>query len=169
MNYYEIYNEKVSDLLAVPSGNTKKSWGEKSTAVTSLTVREHKKKGVYIEGLTHKIVTNYDEVRKLLAHGNKLRTVAATGMNSRSSRSHAIFMMNFRQTDADGNAKNSQICLVDLAGSERTKDTMMKTRDGTKGAAGGRMRETATINKSLSALGLVINQLAEKKTAKFVG
>ena len=47
--------------------------------------------------------------------------------------------------------------LVDLAGSERADST---------GATGDRLKEGAAINKSLSALGNVIEALADKCTGK---
>lgn len=49
-------------------------------------------------------------------------------------------------------AQVGQLNLVDLAGSERASVTQ---------ATGARLREGAQINKSLSALGLVIKQLTE--------
>lgn len=47
--------------------------------------------------------------------------------------------------------------MVDLAGSERVKDT---------GADGQRLKELCNINKSLSNLGKVIFELAEKTKSK---
>merc|ERR1712107_201246 len=49
------------------------------------------------------------------------------------------------------------INLVDLAGSEKAGQT---------GASGDRLKEGAAINKSLSALGNVIEKLAEKSSGK---
>ena len=49
------------------------------------------------------------------------------------------------------------IHLVDLAGSERVEKT---------GAEGTRLKEAAGINKSLSILGLVISNLADKAMGK---
>lgn len=53
--------------------------------------------------------------------------------------------------------KLSVIFLVDLAGSERVEKT---------GAEGTRLKEAAGINKSLSVLGLVISNLADKAMGK---
>merc|ERR1712060_466072 len=55
--------------------------------------------------------------------------------------------------------KVSMINLVDLAGSEKAGQT---------GASGDRLKEGAMINKSLSALGLVIEKLADKSAGKKV-
>lgn len=54
-------------------------------------------------------------------------------------------------------AKSSIINLVDLAGSERASQT---------GNTGEKLKESASINLSLSTLGNVINILAENATGK---
>ncbi|KAK4546672.1 hypothetical protein LTR36_001890 [Oleoguttula mirabilis] len=91
-------------------------------------------------------------VTALLATAAKNRRVAATKSNERSSRSHSIFMLTLRgRCAATGESSEGVLNLVDLAGSERLKQS---------GAEGGRARETAAINKSLSALGDVVAALA---------
>ena len=50
----------------------------------------------------------------------KNRTVAATGMNEGSSRSHSVFMITITQRDITTSiSKSSKLVLVDLAGSGR--------------------------------------------------
>merc|ERR1719272_2151156 len=83
-------------------------------------------------------------------------------MNATSSRSHSIFIIKMQQKQViAGQQKETRatINLVDLAGSERVAKT---------GATGDKLKEGANINKSLSALGNVINALAEqaKKSKK---
>ena len=56
-----------------------------------LLFREHNVLGPYVEGLTSLAVENAVEIEKLMDEGNKSRTVAATNMNTESSRSHAVF------------------------------------------------------------------------------
>ena len=68
-------------------------------------------------------------------------------MNKRSSRSHAIITLYVTQKNV-----KSKMIFVDLAGSERQERT---------GAAGKRLKEAASINKSLSALGNVILALVQ--------
>merc|ERR1711959_206287 len=77
-------------------------------------------------------------------------------MNATSSRAHTVVTIEFKQIEDVGAGKSvklSLINLVDLAGSEKAGQT---------GASGDRLKEGAAINKSLSALGNVIEKLAEK-------
>ena len=53
--------------------------------------REHNVLGPYVEGLTPVAVADAQEIASLMEEGNKSRTVAATNMNTESSRSHAVF------------------------------------------------------------------------------
>nr|XP_057932168.1 kinesin-like protein KIF16B isoform X2 [Doryrhamphus excisus] len=144
VSYLEIYNERVRDLLR-----------RKSTQTYNLRVREHPKGGPYVEDLSKHLVQNYSDVEELMEAGNINRTTASTGMNDVSSRSHAIFTINFTQAKFDAEMPSetvSKIHLVDLAGSERADST---------GATGVRLKEGGNINKSLVTLGNVISALAD--------
>ncbi|KAF7266293.1 hypothetical protein GWI33_020324 [Rhynchophorus ferrugineus] len=113
VSYFEIYNEKIHDLLANPSHNSAK---------VPLKVREHPVLGPYIVDLTTHSVTSYEELRSFLLLGNKNRATAATVMNDFSSRSHSIFCIELGQCkglDDTDNSRRSKVSLVDLAGSER--------------------------------------------------
>ncbi|XP_047368285.1 kinesin-like protein KIF13A isoform X7 [Vespa velutina] len=148
VSYMEIYNEKVHDLLD-PKPNKH-----------SLKVREHNVLGPYVDGLSQLAVTSFQDIDNLMAEGNKSRTVAATNMNSESSRSHAVFSVILTQTLTDSKSgvsgeKVSRMSLVDLAGSERAVKT---------GAVGDRLKEGSNINKSLTTLGLVISKLADQNS-----
>ncbi|XP_043912025.1 kinesin-like protein KIF16B [Protopterus annectens] len=144
VSYLEIYNERVRDLLR-----------RKTSKTYNLRVREHPKEGPYVEDLSKHLVQNYSDVEDLMEAGNLNRTTAATGMNDASSRSHAIFTINFTQAKFDAEMPCetvSKIHLVDLAGSERADAT---------GATGVRLKEGGNINKSLVTLGNVISALAD--------
>uniref|UniRef100_A0A8C9ZW96 Kinesin-like protein KIF16B n=1 Tax=Sander lucioperca TaxID=283035 RepID=A0A8C9ZW96_SANLU len=144
VSYLEIYNERVRDLLR-----------RKSTQTYNLRVREHPKDGPYVEDLSKHLVQNYSDVEELMEAGNINRTTASTDMNDVSSRSHAIFTINFTQAKFDAEMPSetlSKIHLVDLAGSERADAT---------GATGVRLKEGGNINKSLVTLGNVISALAD--------
>ncbi|KAF1786543.1 Kinesin-like protein [Phytophthora cactorum] len=151
VSFLEIYNEVIKDLLN-PSDKV-------------LKIREHPDMGIYVEQLAELVVRDPADVTRLLEQGNKVRQVAATQMNERSSRSHSCFTIKIsskRSQEMAGVRKetcmNAKINLVDLAGSERASKT---------GATGDRLKEGAAINKSLSALGNVINMLASSdKTRK---
>lgn len=153
VSYFEIYCERVRDLLNPQSQNT------------SLRVREHPLLGPYVEDLSKLAVTSYEDIHQLMDEGNKSRTVAATNMNETSSRSHAVFTIIFTQKRSDtltglDTEKVSKISLVDLAGSERADST---------GAQGTRLKEGANINKSLTTLGKVISGLAEMVSSLHFG
>lgn len=144
VTYLEIYSEKIFDLLDKSKRN--------------LAVRQHPKRGPYVENLTSVRVESWGEMERVLAKGNAERTVAATLMNERSSRSHAVFSILLTRTQRDEEVKlssdvTSKIQLVDLAGSERAEFS---------GATGVRLREAANINKSLLTLGRVVSALAAR-------
>lgn len=48
-----------------------------------------------MENLTSTVVSNYEEALLLLRKGNQNRHIAATKMNSESSRSHAVFFIQY--------------------------------------------------------------------------
>lgn len=76
-------------------------------------------------------------------------------MNAESSRSHSIFLISIQQRNTESGAlKTGNLYLVDLAGSEKV---------GKTGASGQTLEEAKKINKSLSALGMVINALTDSK------
>ena len=143
----EIYLETVVDCLA-PVGRTQLPSG--------LTVREGPN-GNYVPDLVVQPVSSFDEVMRVCAAGYARRTTFATAMNERSSRSHCILTINVTgrtlgvQTPT---VMRGKLHLVDLAGSERVSKS---------GASGDRLKEAASINKSLSALGDVIAARAEKR------
>jgi hypothetical protein len=108
-------------------------------------------------------VSKYEDIKMLIDEGNRVRSVAATNINQRSSRSHAILTIFFKQTPSQAPnslyqdkvmCKKSKICLVDLAGSERVD---------VSGASGQRLREAGSINRSLATLADVISALSKPK------
>ncbi|KAK9915787.1 hypothetical protein WJX75_004111 [Coccomyxa subellipsoidea] len=141
-SFLEIYNENITDLL--------------SPSEAHLQIREDAARGTYVENLCEEEVSSVDDVARLLARGQAARRVGETNMNRESSRSHSVFTCTLQSstTDESGitNILRSRLNLVDLAGSERQKSS---------GAAGERLREASSINKSLSSLGLVIMSLVD--------
>lgn len=152
-SYLEIYNEKLIDLLTtapVTSSPSNKS--------PRLSIREHFTGLISVNGLTSVQVRSPDECYHVLLKGAQNRSVADTHMNSASSRSHAVFTLAIEKNDSEKKVRTiSRLHLVDLAGSERQKGT---------GATGIRLKEAGGINKSLSALGNVINSLSANEINK---
>lgn len=121
-----------------------------------LAIREDKAGNVFLEGATEVFVTSPDMVLGVLQAGNESRSVAATAMNSRSSRSHSVFRLQLVKRDTETLAvTRATLFLVDLAGSEKIKKTH---------AEGQQLKEGQKINQSLSALGNVINALTDGKS-----
>lgn len=56
-------------------------------------MREDKKKGVFVEGLSEWAVRSPVEMYSLMQRGAMSRTTATTKMNDLSSRSHAVFII----------------------------------------------------------------------------
>ena len=144
VTYLQIYNESIDDLLK----------SEKK----HLSIRESHKKGIYVEGLSEWAVCSPNDIYALLERGAQSRIRAQTKMNDVSSRSHAVFTIILEQMKISKGKKKfkcGKLNLVDLAGSERVK---------LSGATGKQLDESRRINKSLSALGNVINALTDPKT-----
>ena len=144
-SYLQIYNEVISDLLKPDRG--------------SLQIREEKRRGVFVEGLSEWAVRSSGDICSLMQKGQMTRATASTKMNDISSRSHAVFIIIVEQmTINEYEAKEikvGKLNLVDLAGSERVRVT---------GATGKRLEESKKINQSLSALGNVIAALTDPRT-----
>ena len=139
MSCFEIYQEKIRDLL---TGSNK-----------SLRIREDRDRGIRIDGGTDVLIENMESAVKIIKRGLSNRVTASHQMNDVSSRSHCIVLLKvvIRRTDTQ-TKQIGNLYIVDLAGSE----TVRKTR-----VHGKQLDEARHINKSLSALGMVINALTE--------
>jgi hypothetical protein len=146
ISFVEIYAEKLRDLLNPEEKNVGlRQWGANQSPT--------------ITNLSEKAVDSAEKALLFLELGNRNRIVHSTNLNDRSSRSHAIFIMNWTQLiEKNGivNTRSSKIYLVDLAGSEKI---------AISGVTGVRQDEAIAINSSLSALSRVIFALS--KNAKF--
>ncbi|KAG8897867.1 kinesin-like nuclear fusion protein [Tulasnella sp. 403] len=141
--FLEIYNETIVDLLGRGNEGKHEIKHEKGgrTSVTDVVVYP---------------LHSPDQVQNLLSRAQARRTVHATLMNERSSRSHSVFTLRISgKNAASGETSEGTLNLVDLAGSERLeKSGALNHKD--------RLKETQAINKSLSALGDVIAALGER-------
>jgi kinesin family protein C2/C3 len=131
---------------------------------------------VVVRGLTSSPVHNVDEAKALFEAGMKARAVASTDVHEHSSRSHCIVRVDVRgvlrgkqtsvkdtsegkkekshRKEEEGETTLGRLYLVDLAGSERVNKS---------GVKGKQLTEAKNINRSLSALGDVIEALDKKR------
>merc|ERR1711920_861574 len=90
-----------------------------------------------------------------MERGNEQRHVAETSMNKESSRSHLLLMIKIVSVNKETRDQlRGKILMCDLAGSERLKKSEV---------TGDAQKEAIEINKSLTALGDVIEALTKKQ------
>lgn len=145
----EIYNDEMHDLLStLPS--------EASTR-QSLMLSENRGR-VEVKGLAAPEVENEQAALALLFTAEANRVVAHHQLNTVSSRSHVLYMLQIERRShvANGALTVSKLTLVDLAGSERLK------KSGGMGDA-TMQREAMAINKSLSFLEQVVVAVGNRK------
>lgn len=162
VSYLEIYNEKIHDLLSMPTGSGVGS----NTQHEEIKLREDSKRGVYATPLKEEIVQSPTQLLRVIARGDQARRTASTQFNARSSRSHAVVQIVVESRgripsggtgawDAKrsgllpGGVRVSTLSLIDLAGSEKAAESKERRQEG------------AHINKSLLTLGTVIAKLSE--------
>eukprot|EP00557_Chaetoceros_sp_GSL56_P006891 CAMPEP_0176496492 /NCGR_PEP_ID=MMETSP0200_2-20121128/11222_1 /TAXON_ID=947934 /ORGANISM="Chaetoceros sp., Strain GSL56" /LENGTH=1362 /DNA_ID=CAMNT_0017894447 /DNA_START=499 /DNA_END=4587 /DNA_ORIENTATION=+ len=140
----EIYNDNVYDLLVKPDKRKKK---------TALEIKRTKEGRMEVAGLIKESVNSVKDVAKLLKKGNESRSTAATDLNEHSSRSHMVLLVDVVSGIHGEEPCTGTLYLVDLAGSERVRKS---------GVEGENLKEATQINKSLSALGNVMEALDRK-------
>jgi len=175
-SYLQIYNEVISDLLKPERSN--------------LLIREDKKKGVFVEGLSEWVVRSPAEIYGLMERGGAMRATGSTKMNELSSRSHAVFIIIAEQSettylDENGNemsveefhrlvksrahvenalkALETNVRQSFKVGKLNLVDLAGSERVRLTGATGQRLEESKKINQSLSALGNVIAALTDPR------
>ncbi|NXB87565.1 CTK2 protein, partial [Vidua chalybeata] len=145
-SFLEIYNEGLRDLLLAK--------GQRGSELEIRRLAPDSDE-LHVPNLTWVPVESEEQVLELLLRAASQRSVARTGLNERSSRSHSVFQLRIQGLHAARDLRcTSSLTLVDLAGSERLEKS---------GSVGSRLRETQSINSSLSALGLVISALCNKE------
>jgi len=159
----ELYRNELVDLLVEKekgqgSGSPARRARSFSTVVEPKLLKiqtDPRTQDIHIEGLTEEVCADADSLSNLLERGNKQRSVAATLMNSESSRSHLLLMIRIVRVNIETHKQvQGKILMCDLAGSERLKKSDVK---------GDMQKESIEINKSLTALGDVIEALTTGK------
>merc|ERR1711871_1825502 len=176
-SYLQIYNEQISDLLKPERSN--------------LSIREDKRRGVFVDGLSEWVVRSPAEIYRLMEKGGAVRATGETKMNEVSSRSHAVFIIIAEQSetvyvDANGdemspeefqrfmhnhgvrsekdmNRLEEYVKQSFKVGKLNLVDLAGSERVRLSGATGQRLEESKRINKSLAALGNVISALTDTK------
>lgn len=164
----EVYNEQIVDLL-------KTYRGEVESRTARPVARVNGKRILQVQGIkqkTYKIVPTLDgttevvglrvveaktveEAMEVWLHAQEARSTGSTAMNDKSSRSHCVLIVKVQGTKEGTNEQTIGVLnLVDLAGSERLKKS--KATDKSQ-------KETICINKSLSALSLVLTKRARNE------
>lgn len=146
MSYFEVYNEQVHDLI--------------NYTAEPLQIMEVGRGRLTVKNLSEHHPENVDQLFEMLTAGNKNRSQHPTDHNAESSRSHAILQvsinMNEKHSSSEASKKAAKLVMVDLAGSEKGCAT---------GFSGARFQEGSSINKSLLALGKIMETLASGKKA----
>lgn len=140
---FEIYNEKVQDLLDsdISSGKRK-----------HLKWRARKGHPVKVEGLKNFSAKTLQTAETLLMTTANNRTIAETNLNHRSSRSHCVFTIQLMKD----NKSHARLVVVDLAGSERAARTKAK---------GAHLKEANKINQSLMTLNRCLRIMRDNQDA----
>lgn len=163
VSYLEIYNERIHDLLSMPTGSGVGGGVQQD----EIKLREDSKRGVYATPLKEEIVQSPTQLLRVIARGDQARRTASTQFNARSSRSHAVVQIVVESRERmpagsavgeskrsglpPGGVRVSTLSLIDLAGSEKAAESKERRQEG------------AHINKSLLTLGTVIAKLSEWK------
>ncbi|KAJ9144353.1 Kinesin-like protein [Coniochaeta hoffmannii] len=149
ISMYEVYNDRIFDLLSPPvKSAATKEYRRRALLFKSTEASPDRK---VVAGLRKVVCGNLRDALMVLDAGLHERRVAGTGSNSVSSRSHGFFCVEVkkharssRRHVMEGAWGGSTLTIVDLAGSERARDA--KT-------AGATLAEAGKINESLMYLG----------------
>ncbi|KAE9130695.1 hypothetical protein PF007_g4409 [Phytophthora fragariae] len=149
-SYLQIYNESISDLLKPER--------------TNLTIREDRRRGVFVEGLSEWVVRSPEEIYGLMERGGAMRATGSTKMNELSSRSHAVFIIIAEQSktsyvDSKGNdvAPEEFMALVNAYQARHGGGNAQGNGGGNGKAAGGNgtnANGTAALHPKLEAMRL---------------
>ncbi|KAE9376304.1 P-loop containing nucleoside triphosphate hydrolase protein [Stipitochalara longipes BDJ] len=157
ISMYEVYNDRIFDLLTPASPNKSTKEFRRRPLLFKPTEQSPDRK--VVAGLRKIICGTMKEALMVLEAGLHERRVAGTGSNSVSSRSHGFFCVEVkkrRRSRMPGQWGGSALTIVDLAGSERARDA--KTQGAT-------LQEAGKINESLMYLGQCLQMQSDLGTS----
>ncbi|KAK7617304.1 P-loop containing nucleoside triphosphate hydrolase protein [Phyllosticta citricarpa] len=154
VSMFEVYNDRIYDLLTGASQNSKSTANRRRALLFKPTEQSPDRKQV--AGLKKIICGNIEEALMVLETGLMERKVTGTGSNAVSSRSHGFFCVEVkkRHRATKGPWASSTLTICDLAGSERARNA--KT-------AGETLAEAGKINESLMYLGQCMQMQADNQ------
>ncbi|CEM35002.1 unnamed protein product [Vitrella brassicaformis CCMP3155] len=151
----EVYCEQIRNLLDdIPTTEARGPHGTADGGASSSSGLRNRTQNTTIPEWTEVEVQDAKEALQLMQKGSSRRAVEATLCNANSSRSHCLSCLTVTVEEGSEGPKTGRLALVDLAGSER----MYKS-----GVDGRALKEGAYINRSISALGDVIEAVASKQ------
>ncbi|KAK4163157.1 P-loop containing nucleoside triphosphate hydrolase protein [Cladorrhinum sp. PSN259] len=159
VSMYEVYNDRIFDLLTPPTKSTSTKDYRRRPLLFKFTENSPDRK--IVAGLRKVICGTLQEALLVLEAGLHERRVAGTGSNSVSSRSHGFFCVEVKKRTKTSRRHHdlhwggSTLTIVDLAGSERARDA--KT-------AGATLAEAGKINESLMYLGQCLQMQSDAIT-----
>lgn len=147
LSFVEIYNENIYDLLrtGIPRTNLKIILNDGN---------------VYISDLTSVHVSSASDAFEVINAALDQASYARTKINSHSSRSHSILIINVIQFSRPSLFSLTTYTFCDLAGSERLKKT---------DHLGDRLKETQRTNVSLMVLGRCFQRMQKNQQLKSKG
>ncbi|KAF2724970.1 P-loop containing nucleoside triphosphate hydrolase protein [Polychaeton citri CBS 116435] len=146
VSMYEVYNDRIYDLLAFSSASGAAKAPQKRRALLFKPTEKSQDRKV-VAGLRKVVCSSVEEAILVLETGLHERRVAGTGSNAVSSRSHGFFCVEVKKrirSSVPTPWSSSTLTIVDLAGSERAR---------TAKTAGATLAEAGKINESLMYLG----------------
>lgn len=145
VSFYEIYNDRVYDLLADQTVDKLASSAveQKGYSAPQLKVSVIGQNVRIVDLNTVQIDSEADALALIKVSQSRRRT-SSTVLNDQSSRSHAVFTINLTRETGDQKVEG-RLTIVDLAGSEQLRGEITAQQKD----------ESISINKSLSALSSV--------------
>lgn len=151
VSFYEVYNERVRDLLDnAPMGGIDLAT-ETFKPPRRPTVHFFPNVGAFVSDLTEVHCGGLHDALGAMARGIQNRSCSPTALNIVSSRSHAIFTVRVERQDSV-----SAMTMVDLSGREQERSTQCR---------GERFKELTLINRSLFHLARCVRMLASQNAS----